>query len=130
MGEQENSQAVQEFVAALEAGDPAQLGPLFEKHTADDFVQEWPQSGERIRGKANAMAINENYPDMPKAKLRGVRGAGDVWVADYELDYPEQGRFFGVSIFEFRDGKVVKETDYFSQPFEAPEWRSKWVEKM
>ena len=36
----------------------------------------------------------------------------------------------GVSIFEFRDSKIVKETDYFAQPFEAPQWRARWVERM
>jgi hypothetical protein len=35
-----------------------------------------------------------------------------------------------VSVIELRDGKVAKETDYFAQPFQAPQWRSQWVERM
>jgi hypothetical protein len=31
---------------------------------------------------------------------------------------------------EFRDGKVVYETQYFADPFEAPAWRSKWVQQV
>jgi cytochrome c-type biogenesis protein CcmE len=42
-----------------------------------------------------------------------------------------QGRSaYTVSIMEFRDGKVVHETQYFADPFEAPAWRSKWVQQM
>jgi hypothetical protein len=128
MTEEQNRQVVDEFGQALESGDVERLGIVFDKYTADDFVQEWPQSGEVIRGKANAMEINRNYPGMPSMKMRGVRGAGDVWVAEVTLDYG-QGPVHGVSIFEFRDGQVVKETDYFADPFEAPEWRSQWVER-
>jgi hypothetical protein len=130
MGEEENRQAVEEFARALESGDTSQLMSVFDKYVADDYVQEWPQSGERIRGKANAKAINENYPDMPRASLRSVNGSGDMWTAEFELDYPQQGKFFGVSLFQFRNGQVVKETDYFSPPTPAPEWRAQWVEKM
>jgi hypothetical protein len=28
---------------------------------------------------------------------------------------------------EFRDGKVMHETQYFADPFEAPAWRARWV---
>ena len=34
-----------------------------------------------------------------------------------------------MSILEIRDGKVARETDYFSQPFPAPQWRAQWVER-
>jgi hypothetical protein len=34
------------------------------------------------------------------------------------------------SIIEFRDGKIVKQTDYFGSPFEAPAWRAQWIERM
>jgi hypothetical protein len=33
-----------------------------------------------------------------------------------------------VSIMEFREDKVVRETLYFADPFEAPEWRAEWIE--
>jgi limonene-1,2-epoxide hydrolase len=95
----------------------------------DSAVQEWPQSGERIVGKANIMAINENYPGMPKATARRIQGAGDLWISEVTLDYSGD-RYESVSIFEIKDGKIVKETDYFAAPFEAPEWRAQWVQKM
>jgi hypothetical protein len=95
----------------------------------DNAVQEWPQSGERIVGKANIMAINENYPGLPKASIRRVTGSGDLWVSEVTLDYGGD-RYEAVNIFEIKDGKILKETDYFAAPFEAPQWRAQWVEKM
>jgi hypothetical protein len=35
----------------------------------------------------------------------------------------------GIHLLELKDGKVIRETDYFAPPFEAPEWRAKWVER-
>jgi hypothetical protein len=35
-----------------------------------------------------------------------------------------------VSIMEFRNGKVVHETQYFADPFAAPAWRSQWVQQI
>jgi hypothetical protein len=95
----------------------------------DNAVQEWPQSGERIVGKANIMAINENYPGLPNASIRRVTGSGDLWVSEVTLDYGGD-RYEAVNIFEIKDGKILKETDYFAAPFEAPQWRAQWVEKM
>lgn len=128
MGEQENRQAVEYFAKTLESGDMEAMKAMFDEYTADDFVQEWPQSGERLR-KDGARAVNENYPGMPSFQIKDVRGSGDLWVLQGTLDYG-QGPVHGVSIFELRDGKVVKQTDYFADPFEAPEWRAQWVEKM
>jgi hypothetical protein len=53
----------------------------------------------------------------------------DLWITEYTITY--QGRpAYTVSIMEFRDGKVVHETQYFGDPFEAPAWRSQWVQRM
>ena len=56
-------------------------------------------------------------------------GEGNLWVTEYTIVY--QGRSaYTVSIMEFRDGKVVHETQYFCDPFEAPGWRSQWVQEI
>jgi SnoaL-like domain len=97
----------------------------------EDFVQEWPQSGERIVGRDNAMAINRNYPGgLPTMAFRRTVAAGPLAVLEVELTYADGSRYLGVSVIELRDGKVAKETDYFAQPFPAPQWRAQWVEKM
>jgi len=95
---------------------------------ADDFVQDWPQSGERLHGRQACFMVHSNYPGgPPRAAIRRIAGEGDVRVAELDLQYGDE-KAFGISIFEFRDGRLVHETDWFGEPFPAPPWRSKWVE--
>ena len=111
---------------ALQAGDWDAAGGYLH----DDFVQEWPQSGERIVGRDNALAIERNFPGgLPAMRFRRTLAAGDLAVLEVELTYADGGRYLGVSVLELRDGKVVKQTDYYAQPFPAPEWRARWVEQ-
>ena len=124
MGAEENRQTVERLWQLMEKQDWTAAGELLH----DDFVQEWPQSGERIRGRDNCMAINQNYPGFPTQTMGRILAAGDLVTSEVTLDYGGQ-IYQGVSIFEFRDGKEVKETDYFAQPFKAPGWRSQWVER-
>ena len=124
MGAEENRQTVERLWQHMEKQDWTAAGELLH----DDFVQEWPQSGERIRGRENSMAINQNYPGFPTQTVGRILAAGDLVTSEVTLNYGSQ-IYHGVSIFEFRDGKVVKETDYFAQPFKAPGWRSQWVER-
>ena len=98
---------------------------------ADDYVQEWPQSRERIEGPDDALAINRNFPGgMPAMTFRRAHSAGDLAVLEVELRYADGSRYQGVSVIQVHDGKVVKEVDYFAQPFEAPQWRAQWVKRM
>jgi ketosteroid isomerase-like protein len=127
MTDQDVRTVTEAFWAAVAAGDwDTAAGPLH-----PDFVQEWPQSGERIVGADNALAIDRNFPGgMPSANIRRVRPAGDLSVVEVELTYADGSTYLGVSLLEFRDGRIVKETDYFAEPFQAPQWRAQWVERM
>jgi ketosteroid isomerase-like protein len=116
---------VEQFWTMIDKQDWEAASDLF----AADAVQEWPQSGERIRGRDNIIEINKNYPGLPKMTPRRTLASGDIVVSETVLDYGGQV-YNGVSIFEFKDDKIVKETDYFAAPFEAPRWRAQWVEKM
>ena len=112
---------------ALNRQDMAALKEMY----TEDAVQEWPQSGERIVGRDNIIAINDNYPGMPKATERRIFSSGDLVVAETTLDYGGSGGIYhAVSILELRDGRIARETDYFGAPFPAPEWRAQWVERM
>ena len=124
MGTEGNRQTVERLWQLMEKQDWGAAGSLLH----DDFVQEWPQSGERIRGRDNAMAINQNYPGFPTSTVGRILATGDLVTSEIVLDYGGQ-IYHGVSIFEFRDGLIVKETDYFAQPFQAPSWRARWVER-
>ncbi len=120
----DNRERASEVWRALERQDLDALEALL----AYDCVQEWPQSGEVIRGRENIMAINRNYPGFPDIRGREIRGEGDLWVGEAELDY--HGRRVHIcSIWEFRDGRIVRETDYFADPFDAPRWRQRWVDR-
>jgi hypothetical protein len=123
MGEKENAALVERIWIALDSD----LSPLDEA-LADECVQEWPQSGERVVGKANIIAINQNYPGLPAATVRRIVAEGSIVVSEVELMYGSQ-KYDAVSIFEFRGDKIVKETDYFAEPFQAPAWRAQWVER-
>jgi hypothetical protein len=94
----------------------------------DDVVCEYPQSGERILGRANLQALRTHHPGKPSGfHVRRITGSGEIWVTEYTINY--QGRSaFTVSIMEFQNGKVARETQYFADPFEAPQWRRQWVQ--
>src|SRR6266496_2682687 len=100
-------------------------GDLDAEHSIYDenVVCEYPQSGEMIRGRRNLQALRGHHPGKPGGfKVRRILGAGDMWVTEYVIHY-EGKPFQTISIMEFRDGKVVHETQYFAEPFEAPAWR-------
>jgi ketosteroid isomerase-like protein len=127
MDEQDGRQVAEKLWKALQAGDWEAAGGYLH----DDFVQEWPQSGERIVGRDNAIAIERSFPGgLPTMRFRRTLAGGDLAVLEVELTYADGDRYCGVSVIELRDGKVVKETDYYAQPFQAPEWRAQWVERM
>jgi ketosteroid isomerase-like protein len=95
-----------------------------------DYVMEIPQSGERIRGRDRMRAFQEAYPNPPTVQPRRVVGAGDVWVVEARSDYGGGQIHHVAMIVEFRDGKIWRDTRYYAEPFGAPEWRARWVERM
>ena len=121
-----------------------------------DFIEDWPQSGERIVGFENKRAILENYPGgLPDAGLGTRRilggedlatvaspapampfitvvrlvGGGDTFTFEGTARYADGEETHVVSTVELRDGKVWRATTYFAPPFPAPEWRAEWVER-
>jgi hypothetical protein len=94
----------------------------------DDYLEEYPQSGERIRGKDNARSVYENYPAIPSLVEFDYRVAGDLAVVEMVLDYGGS-RLNVCEVVEFEEGKIKRATGYFGEPFEAPEWRARWVER-
>jgi len=96
----------------------------------EDAICDYPQSGERILGRSNLQALRSHHPGKPAGfNVKRILGKGDLWITEYTITY--QGRpAYTVSIMEFRNGKVVHETQYFADPFEAPAWRSQWVQRI
>jgi hypothetical protein len=107
---------------ALDAGN------LDAAHTIyhEDAVLDYPQSGERIAGRDKIKASRAAEPPRTGIKVRSVLGQEDLWVTEYSASHGDEPAFV-VSIMEFRDGAVVRETQYITAPFAAPAWRAKWL---
>jgi ketosteroid isomerase-like protein len=94
----------------------------------EDAVLDYPQSGERIRGRQGIQASRAAQPAEKRFTVRRIIGSGDLWVTEYVITY--DGRpSHTVSIMEFLDGKVARETQYFADPFEPGPSRAQWVER-
>jgi SnoaL-like domain len=122
-----------DFEAALRSGDFASTTELAHKYAAADFVQEWPQSGERLTKESSIKLLN-SYPEMtgtkPAFTYKRMLGAGDHFVIEGTIDYGDGIPVNYIGIGDLRDGKVTKMTEYFANPFEAPAWRAGFVEHM
>jgi hypothetical protein len=121
------------FEEVLKSGDFGGLSELTQQYATDDFVEEWPQSGERLT-KAATIKMAESYPEMsgtsPKFTYKRMLGGGDIFVIEGTIDYGDGVPVSYVGIGELRDGMVSKMTEYFANPFEAPAWRADFVERM
>jgi hypothetical protein len=95
----------------------------------DDAVLEYPQSGERTRGRSNIQGQRSSQPNKKRFSIRRIVGSGELWVTEFILTYDNQPSYT-VSIMEFKGDKVARETQYFADPFVAPAFRAKWVERM
>jgi ketosteroid isomerase-like protein len=125
MEEQNIRMAIDRHWAASAAGDQIAEHEIYHA----DAVCEYPQSGEVIRGRRNLQALRSHHPDRPSGfEVRRIAGEGRFWVTEYVITYGGK-RAYTLSIMEFRDGKVSHETQYFADPFDAPDWRAQWVER-
>ena len=110
------------FERLREAMDPAM--EYEERH--EDYLVEFPQSGERM-DRDGLRKLQEHFPDAPpRIHLRRLTGGGDVWFGESVIHYADGKAFYGVGRVEFRDGKMWRETRYYAEPFEVPEWRAEW----
>lgn len=95
----------------------------------EDAVLEYPQSGERIRGRRNIQESRSVQPNQKRFTVRRISGSGDLWVSEFVLSY-DGVPSYAVSIMEFREGLVAHETQYFADRFEPGPSRAHLVERM
>jgi hypothetical protein len=95
----------------------------------EDAVLDYPQSGERTRGRSNIQKQRASQPNKKRFKVRRIVGSSDLWVTEFVLTYDGKPSYT-VSIMEFSGDKVARETQYFADPFVAPAWRAQLVERM
>jgi hypothetical protein len=125
MGDDDVRVALQRHWAASDGNDFATEHQIYRA----DAVLEYPQSGERIRGRANIEASRAAQPNAKRFTVRRMLGGGDLWISELVLTYDGQP-FYVVSIMEFEAGEVARETQYFGDPFEPGPSRAQWVERM
>ena len=95
----------------------------------EDAVLDYPQSGERTRGRHNIQCQRASQPSKKRFTVRRIIGSGDLCVTELILTYDGKPSYT-VSIMEFGGDKVARETQYFADPFVAPAFRAQWVERM
>lgn len=125
MGDREIRAALERHWAASNANDFVVEHDIYH----DDAVLHYPQSGERIRGRHNIQESRTVQPSEKRFAVQRIIGNGDLWVTEFVLSY-DGVPSYAVSIMEFSDGKVARETQYFGDPFEPGASRAQWVERM
>ena len=122
-----NKQILENFWSTMETNDFNAASQLLH----DEFLLEWPQSGERIVGGENFAAINTNYPAEGKWRfsINDIVAEGDLVVTDVNVT---DGKVIGraVTFSTIRDEKIWKQVEFWPDRFEAPAWRAQWVQKM
>ena len=118
----------------------------------EDFVAEWPQTGERVRGSANFWAIIDNYPGRvpggddlttlvtrPGAAMKllapaytfvAVEGAGSTGTFTLKVKYPDNSDWWVITLYRLRGDRLSHCTTFFAPVLPSPEWRAQWVERM
>ncbi|MBR0778809.1 nuclear transport factor 2 family protein [Bradyrhizobium diazoefficiens] len=95
----------------------------------EDAVLDYPQSGERIRGRHNIQESRFLQPNKKRFAVRRILGGGDLWITEFVLTY-DGIPSYSVSIMEFRDGRVCHETQYFGGRFDPSPSRAHLVETL
>ena len=114
---------VEEHWRASEAGDVEAEHAIY----AVDAELDYPQSGERFRGRAAIAAQRGGHPADRHFTVLRIVGRDDLWVSECVISYDDVPTF-SVSVMEFAGEEVVRETQYFADPFPAPEWRAALAE--
>src|ERR1700740_1280493 len=94
----------------------------------EDAVLDYPQSGERIRGRRNIQESRTVQPNTKRFAIRRMIGGGDLWVTEFVLSYDGIPSYV-VSVMEFRDGLVAHETQFFADRFDPGPSRAHLVER-
>jgi len=116
---------VENFWQTMNGNDWHAVGALLH----DDYLLTYPQSGERIRGRDNCVALNANYPAAGVWRFTVHRLISDEMGAATDVTVTDGANTFrAISFFELRDDRVWRMTEYWPEPFEAPAGRAQWVE--
>ena len=122
-GGQAERSTVERYFAAVNARDVA----LIVADLADNAEWSWPGSGEVIRGRGTIETVVARTPALPHVLVHRIIGGPDLVAAVWTADYGDGVPWRNISLFEFRDGRIVGKTDGFGSAFEPPAWRRELV---
>ena len=125
MSDERNRAAVERLWRAFDERDFDGAG----EQCHEDVVLEWPQSRERIRGRANLVEVNRNYPGDWKITIERIVVCGESAVSQVAVRIDGRTEY-ATSFFELRDEKIATIREFWAEEYQAPEWRARWVEQM
>ncbi|HEV8174856.1 MAG TPA: hypothetical protein VGP91_14535 [Actinoplanes sp.] len=117
--------AIEEHWRASESGETKAEHAIY----AEEAILDYPQSGERFRGRATILAQRGGHPASRHFTVLRITGSRNLWVSECIITY-DGAPSYSVSIMEFSREHVVHETQYFADPFGAPAWRAALAEPM
>ena len=117
--------AIKEHWRASEDGDTEVEHAIY----AVDAILDYPQSGERFRGRTTIVAQRGGHPAERHFTVLRISGDGNLWVSECIITY-DGAPTYSVSIMEFADDHVTHETQYFADPFPAPAARAALAEQI
>jgi ketosteroid isomerase-like protein len=127
MNAQESRQVVENYWDAMATNDFDRAGAWLH----DDIVLDWPQSGERVRGRANFIAINANYPSAGRWRFTVRRLIADDGGVASEVEVSDGSMAAtAITFSELRQGKILRQVEYWPDPFPPAAWRAIWVERI
>jgi hypothetical protein len=111
--------------------DASESGDIETEHAiyAVDGILDYPQSGERFRGRVKIQAQRGGHPAERHFTVRRIQGAGDFWVSEGVIT-DDGAPTYSVSLMEFSDGHVTHETQHFADPFDGAQNRAALAERI
>jgi ketosteroid isomerase-like protein len=116
---------VRKFWEAMQTNDYRAAGECL----GNDFVLEWPQSKERLRGRENFAQMNEEYITHGRWNFvinnlvgNEIEAVSDVTVSD------EAVRARAITFSTIRNGKIIRQVEFWPEDYPAPENRRHLVE--
>lgn len=141
-----NQDVIERYVAAFMASEGRGSDDL-DALRHPDFIEDWPQSGERIRGAVSMRAIDEHRPNPPASgsveqlvgsedrfalspamTLVHIGGIGDKYTVVFRISYEQGDTWHMVMLCTLRDRHIWRAESYFAPRLDAPEWRAAWTE--
>lgn len=124
-GTESAAAVVEQYWALMATNDFNAVGVIL----ADDFVLEWPQSNERIRGRENYAAMNAAYPAAGRWEFLVHRIVGGDGQAVSDVTVTDGSRLDrAISFFSVAYGKILRIVEFWPEPYPAPEHRRRFVE--